>query len=207
MVILGLTGALLSVLVGAPALAQTGEPLPPNPRQVPAPLPHRYWHFLIYLDYLDQLAVRRQLVGKDGSVVRNLLQRQLDFTDEQFALVRSTAQRLQTELKTLDAQAMAIIKAERAANPPQPGVRPTWRPVPPELHALQQQHEDLIESEVTNLKSALGPELAARLDAFLQSPAAPKVTAQRLHTPLSREELRQHILQTIQREKEQEAQQ
>jgi hypothetical protein len=200
--LLGVAGALLGVLAGAPAIAQTGVTLPPNAQKVPVSLPHLYWHFLVYQNHLDQVAAQRQQQGKDGSYLRNHFQQKLSFTDAQFAVVRSTAQRLQAELKGVDAQAKAIIDADRAANTLERGAPHTWRPVPPELRALQQQHEDLIQSEVSNLKGALGPELAARLDAFLQSRVAPKASAETPHPGPTSDEIRKHLVQATQKQKE-----
>ena len=198
-VVVGLTAALLCVLVAAPTVAQTTFPLPPNAQKVPTSLPHIYWHFLLYQNHLDQLALRREQQGKDGTALRNHFQQKLGFSNAQFAVVRTAAQRLQSELSSLDSQAQAIINAARAANPLQPGVPYIAGPVPPELKTLQQQHEDVIQSEVTNLKSSLGPDLAARLDAFLQTRAAPNGRA-KVHYPTA-DELRQHMMQAAQKDK------
>ena len=89
--LVGLAGALLGVLVGVPAMAQTGVPLPANAQKVPVSLPHQYWHFLVYQNHLDSLATQREQQGRDGSYLRNHFQQKLGLTDAQFALVRSTA--------------------------------------------------------------------------------------------------------------------
>jgi hypothetical protein len=102
-------------------------------------------------------------------------------------------------LKGLDAQAKVIFDADRAANPVPSGT-PGTRPVPPELRALQEQHESLIQSEVASLKNALGPELAARLDAFLQTRTGHKLEPQAKHP--TTDELRQHLIEAAQKAKE-----
>ena len=115
-------------------------------------LPHLYWHFLTVQNHLDQEAAKRQQEGKNGAWLREYFQQQLRFSDGQIALVRSTAQRLQTELEALDAQAKAIIDREHAARAQQASVSGSWGLVPDELKALDQKHEDLIQTEVSNLK-------------------------------------------------------
>jgi hypothetical protein len=100
---------LMLLLAGTLAFGQAGGPLLRDGQQVPPTLPHLYWHFLMVQNRLDQLAAKWDQEGKDGSMVRSRFQQRLGFTDAQFALVRSTAQRLESELKTVDAQAMAII--------------------------------------------------------------------------------------------------
>lgn len=199
--LLGLAPGLLSVLLGGPAMAQTGNPLLPNPQVVPVSLPHLYWQFLLSQNRLDRLAAQRQQQGIDASYLRNHYQRELGFTDAQYMLVRSTAQRLETELHAVDGQARAIIQADRAANPVLPGAPHTWRPVPPELKALQQQRGGAIQSEVANLKTALGSELATRMDTFLQKRLSPQAGAQTSHPGPTPDQLRQHLYQAMQKRK------
>ncbi|HMD83987.1 MAG TPA: hypothetical protein VKO18_04710 [Terriglobia bacterium] len=205
--LLGLAGTLLCVLVGVPALAQTSSPVPSKGQKVQAPLSHLYWHFLLYQNHLDKVATQREQQGKNGAWLRNHFQNELGFTDAQFAVVRATAQRLETELKGVDAQAKAIIDADHAAHRQQSGSPHTWRPVPPELKALQQQHEAVIQSEVSHLKGALGPDLAAKLDALLQSELARNVTVQRFHHPgPDPSVVRQRMLEARQEEEKEEHQ-
>ena len=64
----------------------------------------------------------------------------------------------------------------RALAPLPPGS--TRPPIPPELKAFPQQREDLISAVVKNLNTALGPELASRLEAFLENRIAPNATVQ-----------------------------
>jgi hypothetical protein len=199
--LLGMAGACLFALMGIPAMAQTGTSLPPSAQKAPISLPHAYWHFFIYQNHLDVLAAQREQQGQDGSPIRNYFQRKLGFTDAQFGLVRSTAQRLQTEALAVDAQAKAFIDADRAVNP-LPSTPQMSRTVPPELQAMQQQREDLIQSEISDLKQALGPELAARLENFMKNRVAASATASALHPSPTPDEMRQHFLEAAQKAKE-----
>lgn len=193
------TGPLILLLVGSFAFGQSASPVPANAQKGNASLPHLYWHFLLYQNHLDSVAAQREQQGKDGSWLRTYFQRKLDFTDAQFAIVRSTAQRLGSELQAVDAQAKAIVAADHAANPLQPGSPKVWRPVPPQLTELVQQHEALIQSEVSFLKSTLSPDLAARLDAFLHSEVARNVSVQHLHQASNSDEARQRLFQSMQK--------
>jgi len=112
------------------------------------------------VNHNDRASVKSQQAGRDGTWLRNLHQGRLGFTVQQFTLVRTMAQRLDGELKQLNANAPAT---------------PT-QPPPPELKTLNQQREAVIATEVFNLKAALGSELAARLDAYVKARIAPRVT-------------------------------
>jgi len=95
-VILGLVGVLLDVLASGPALAQIELILPRDPRQVPAPLPHLYWHVLTIQNRLDAEAAAPEAQGEDGSRLRGGNQRGLGFTDEKFAIASMATQRLRS---------------------------------------------------------------------------------------------------------------
>lgn len=197
-----LGAALLCLLAGSLAFGQAANPMPPGAQQVPASLPHLYWHFLMLQNRQDRLAAQRLLLGEDGAIFRDRFQQRLGFTDTQFAPVRSTAQRLENELKAIDAQAKAIVDADHVVNPIVPGAPHTWRAIPPELRALKQQHESVIQSEVANLKTALGPELSARLDTFLQTWVTPKSVALAPHPRPTPDEVRQQMIEAKQKMKE-----
>jgi hypothetical protein len=132
-------------------------------------LPDLYWHFLIVQNRLDAEAAALAAKGEDGSWLRDSNQKGLGFTDDEFAIVRAAAQRLEPELRALDMQAKAVRAAwrerYRAQFPFPRGAPPP--PAPPELHELQRQRKELIESEAAKLREELGPELAARMDDYL----------------------------------------
>jgi len=99
-----------------------------------------------------------------GELIRNSDQEwlgSLGLTDKQLNTVREVTRRLDAELREIDAKQKTIIDAERAAHPPAP-----------ELKALHQQYDELIEREVANLKKTLGPDLTARLNIYIQAQEA-----------------------------------
>ena len=159
MIVPGPTGALLCILTSAFALGQVVGPSH-VPVVIPGPVPpaHLYYIFLMAVNHDDRLADQHMKQGKDGEWLRNLKEDDLGFTDEEFAPIRAAAQRLEAELMKIDAMKQAINDARHAAHP-----------LPPELKALRQQNYDAVESEVTALQRALGPNAAARLDLYIQS--------------------------------------
>lgn len=150
----------------------------------PIPLPLLYSLFLGYQNHLDRVASAREKQGKDGTWLSDHFQRKLGFTDEQFALVRSTGLRLDSELQKEDAKAAAIIKTTRAAFPHATMSQPqTLPPVPPELIELQKERDQIIEKEVANLKKQLGPAASAELDSFLRQEFSRTVTMRTVRLP------------------------
>lgn len=198
----GLGNVVLCLMVVSFAFGQAASPVPAGGTRARVSLPHLYWHFLMYQNHLDQVAAQRMASGKNGSWLSNHFEQKLGFTDAQFAVVRSTAQRLQVNLKAVDAQAKAIIAAGHQGAPPYPGTSHPWGPFPPELKALAQQHEAVIQTEVANLKAALGPGAAAQLETFLQNDFARNVTVQNVPPGPSLDQARQHLIQAVQNNKE-----
>jgi hypothetical protein len=163
-----------------------------------ASLPHLYWHFLIFQSHLDGAAAQSEKEGKDGTWLRDHLQRQLNFSDAQFDCVRTSAQHLASQLSDLDAQVKAIIAADYARNPPSPA-NPKWsRPIAPEIKELTRQREALIQAEVSRLQTALGPQAAGQLDDYLHNTFARNVTVQKFPPHPDPEAVRQQ-LQNLQR--------
>jgi hypothetical protein len=197
-----LIGLFAFLLASSLAWGQIANPVLSNGKKVRVPLPHLYWHFLMYQNHLDQVAAQRMASGKDGSWLSNHFEQKLGFTDAQFAVVRSTAQRLQVNLRAVDAQAKAIIAAGHQGAPPYPGTSHPWGPFPPELKALAEQHEGVIQTEVANLKAALGPGAAAQLETFLQNDFARNVTVQNVPPGPTLDQARQHLMQAVQDSKE-----
>lgn len=150
---------------------------------MPVPLPHLYWHFLVLQNHLDRVAAARARQGEDASGLRNFYQDRLGFSDAQYAPVRLMAQRLEPELRAIDAQVRAVIDADHARHSRVLTSPQQLPPVPPELAPLQQKHEATIQREVNNLKAALGPQETARLETFLTHEFARNVTAQKLSAP------------------------
>lgn len=186
-----LAALFVCVLSGGLALGQGTGPAHLTAYRAPVPQSHLYWHFLMYQNHLDRVAVQREKQGKNGDWLRDLHQIGLGFTATQFAPIRAAGVRIETEIKEIDAQAKAIIDADHAAHPSMPGIPREWRTAPPELKALSQKREEVLTTEISNLQLTLGPELAARLDAYIQSHIAPKVTIRTLHSksPIAKDRL------------------
>jgi hypothetical protein len=153
------------------ALCQTAAPQPQSQTQPhPAghehgerhavPLAHLYWHFLVYQNHLDTVAVAQEAQGKDGSWARNHLQTELGLTDAEYAPIRVSSARLAAEVAALDAQASAL----RAG---------TATPDVTKLKALTVQREEAIHAEIVFLKQTLPPDRMSAFEAFLVQFFAP----------------------------------
>jgi hypothetical protein len=168
MIARALASVLLCILGSAFAVGQVAGPVP-APLFTPRPVPpsHLYWHFLMSVTRNDRLAEKRDKQGRNGAWLHNFQQHQLGWTDEEFAPIRTTAQRLEADLKELDAQAKALIDTDH-----------TEHPLQPETHAglkeAREQHKAEFDTEVTNLRHALGPSAADRLDIYIQTHIDPK---------------------------------
>ena len=184
--VLALAG-FLCVLPSSPQFGQSVPTVAPSGQQTPVPLPHLYWHFLMHQNHLDRVAAQREKEGKDGTWLRNYYQQKMRLTDPQFAPVRETAVRLEAELNEIDAKVKAIIDAAHARYPRALKSPKDLPPVPPELYALRDEHEAVIAREVGGLKSALGPDRSAKLEAFLQHDFAPNVTVHLVAHPQRRD--------------------
>lgn len=150
----------------------------------PVRLPIVYRHFMAYQIHLDRVADALDKQGKNSDEFRNHFQKKLAFTNEQFALVRASGLRLEGLLQKKDAQAKLLIVATRAKIPqPALGQPVALPPVPPELLGLQKERDQLIDAEVRNLRSQLGPVASARLDSFLENDFASTLTSQPVHLP------------------------
>jgi hypothetical protein len=164
-----LAGLMLAVQSSAVAFAQCGPPPPLVSK--PAPPEHLWYVFLKHISIHDQLATKREAEGRDDAGLRGSVQHSLGFTDGEFPPLHETAQRLEAELHEIDAKAKAFIDADHAVHPMSPERKAQRR-------QFSQQRAAVIESEVSDLQSALGPEDAARLDTYIQTRFAHKENTQ-----------------------------
>jgi hypothetical protein len=174
--LLTVSGPLLLSLAFAQQPAATPQQ---NQAQAPktVPLPHLYWHFLMWQNHLDSAAAEHEKAGRDGAWLRTYVEKRLGFSDAEFAPVRESAQRLQATIAGLDSQAMVIVQKDRAmyakgllaASDSPPGL--------PRLRELTQERETAISDEIAQLNAALGPVNSARLRSFIEKSFSTNVKA------------------------------
>jgi hypothetical protein len=152
-------GLFVAAIPFSSAQQPPAEPQPGLPG--PVPLPHLYWHFLIYQSQFDAQAAAVEAQGGDGTWMRNHLQIRMGFSDADFAPIRDSAQRLSSELAALDAQAATIV----AAGDPSTTAA--------QLQALDDQREAYINAEISTLKQALSPERITAFETFITQFYAP----------------------------------
>jgi len=147
-----------------------------------ASLQHLYWHFLLYQNYLDRKAsaLEQQGSAKDAAALRNHFQKDLHFTNSQFAIVRQAGLRLESDLAAVNAKVKPIVYQDRqwiklhgrSAGPP---------PGHPQVQQLQKEHEAVIQNAVDQLNQELGSKCAAALQTYIENEWASHVTAHKVH--------------------------
>ena len=147
--------ALLRPAMGQSAPVQPQQP-PNVPSQVrPVSLEHLYWHFLVYQNHLDKKEEDLRIHGKDGSGLRNQLQKKAGLSDAEFVHIRTSSVRLTAKVKDLDAQAVAIRATGHSSTSYD------------RIHALTVEREASINSEISYLKQNLPPNKVKAFEAFL----------------------------------------
>ncbi|MGA3133616.1 MAG: hypothetical protein ABSD59_22860 [Terracidiphilus sp.] len=176
LILLTISGPLLLSLAFAQQAASPSQQ-PGQLQPKPITLPHLYWHLMTWQNHLDKAAAEHEKNGKDGTWLRGYLQKQLRFSDAEFAPVRESAQRLALAVADLDAQAKSLVQADLAlyAN----GKLASSDPPPnlAKVKQLSQQREDVINAEIARLNAALGPDNAAKLKTYLTQDHSSHVTA------------------------------
>lgn len=128
-----------------------------------------YKHFFAHLRQLDSEADQLDKSGKSGNRYRNYYQQHLGFSNTQFSHVRDMAYSTQ-QFDAIDQKAKQIIVEFRRqmARGSASGER-SLPPVPQELHDLKIQRDQLLSSQITELKQQLGPHAADTLDKLIRS--------------------------------------
>jgi hypothetical protein len=157
------------LLLGTTAFGQT-NPKTQLPLVKPAQPPPRtelYWYFFRLQSRIDREANLREKNGKDGAGLRNHFRQKLQFTETEFASMRETGLRIDSQIKVVDAKVKDFIKAYRQQNPLPAASDAVARPIPPEIKAFTKECDSIIENEVARLKEFLNPEHAAKLENFV----------------------------------------
>ena len=152
--LLAVLGTFTTLMLVQPSLAQiapTQAQAPSGVHARPIPIEHIYWYFLLHQNHLDTLAANLDAHGKDGSEFRNGTQKQLGFSDDAFAAVRTAANRLAAEANALHAQAVAQQKSAA-----------------PSGHlALGLQRDAAISGAITYLKQSLTHDQVIALESYM----------------------------------------
>jgi hypothetical protein len=98
-------------------------------------------------------------------------------------IIRYEARKLDAELHDKDATAKAIIAKYRESAKHAAASGAPLPPVPPEIRQLEREHTALLVQHYIALRSALGNDAAAQLDAYLQYEFAPHIKLKRISLP------------------------
>lgn len=141
-------------------------------RSSDVPLPILYRHFFAHMRQLDREAAqmdRMDKSGNNGRKYRRYYQQRLGFSDAQFSYVRHAAQDTQ-KTDEIDQQAQEIIANFRSqiahGSTSGDGSMP---PVPQKLRDLKKQRDEILSSQIAQLKQQLGPKASAEMDSLVLS--------------------------------------
>jgi hypothetical protein len=143
------------VAIGQQTQSQPNPPAQPKP----IPLPHLYFHFLMHQSDLDSLAAKFTAEGKNGQALRISLQTRLGFSDADYAPIRTSSQRLASEVQPIQEQLKALGASPSNAS---------------QIHALISQRDSYISSEMYNLSLELTSQNKTALEDFMAKFFAPK---------------------------------
>jgi hypothetical protein len=172
-----LAGMMLALGIATTAHSVAQEQPTPAPQVARtiklASLEHQYWHLLRWQNHLDKVAAEHEKQGKDGTWLRNYIQKKLNFTDEEFAPIRESAQHLEPKTDAIQAKSEVVMKADRALRAKGQLARTNASPGLPQLRALSQERESAIAEEIETLNRDLGPVNAAKFKSFVELQYAP----------------------------------
>jgi hypothetical protein len=135
----------------------------PTKTATAASLDHLYWHFLDLQRHLDATAAEREKANKESRWLKDHFQRELSFSDSDFAIIRVTAAKVDEEGSRLDAQARLVLKQDRASRAA--GIVPTG--TIPQLQLLSRDRKDMLKVQIGLMNDQLGPAKAKALQSYL----------------------------------------
>lgn len=139
-----------------------------------------YRHFLAWVNQLDKAAVASG--DTDPYKFAEAFSR-ANLAHEHLDLIRNEARKLDADLQQKDASARATIARYRAEARVTLAQGKPLPPAPPEISQLQREHTGILVQHYVALRSALGPGVAARLDAYLNYEFAPHIKLKRMSPP------------------------
>jgi hypothetical protein len=147
--------ALSGLAVGQRTQVRRQPPSSKRSQIRPVPVEHLYWYFLLFQNHIDTRAAELDAQGKNGTVMRNHLQRSLGWSDADFTPIHAASVRLAAKAKDLHAKNQAIIAAGKSSSSPN------------QLRVLASQRDVALNAEVSYLRSTLPPDKVVAFEAFL----------------------------------------
>jgi hypothetical protein len=157
----------------SPAIASTNMSNPLSPYLI-------YRHFLAWVNQLDQAATAS---GEGNSYKFAEPFSRAKLQHAHLDILRKEARQLDAELRDKDSTAKAIIAKYREAARIAAARGQSLPPVPAEIRKLERERTAILVQHYVGLRSALGADVTAQLDAYLQYEFAPHVKLKRMSTP------------------------
>jgi hypothetical protein len=147
-----------------------------EPGSVPVPALYRF--FFRHLANLDVEANTLDAQGQSGSDLRDYYQTILSLSDQETASLKQNGANCMTAVKQVDQQAWGIIQQLRAPFPG--GYIPPGSVAPPPTNAqltqLTQTRDDVTNSQIQALQTALGPTTFQKVDDYVKAQLASQVS-------------------------------
>jgi hypothetical protein len=171
--------ALLSLPLGSAALAADK----PTEKGVAGPLPEtaKYWTVFRHLTALEAKAAEVERRGQDGAPYRAIFRISAKLTEAQASELSSIANDCVARVEEKDREALAIIRAARAASRKEGGI-PAEPPA--ELERLQRERDALITEAREELRRTFGDKEFTRFQGFVDEKVAPAIRRERITQPL-----------------------
>ncbi len=177
-IVLGLTLVLFSL--GSTPLSAADEP-PRTGTLEPLPESVKYWVLFRHMTTLEAKAVAAERRGEDGAPYRSVFRTSAKLTEAQAAQLSSIAADCVARVEEKDQEALAIIRAARAAVPQGTLKKDETPPEPPaELKRLQSERDELIDAARESLRRAFGDREFARFQGFVDEKIAPTIRRQKV---------------------------
>jgi hypothetical protein len=139
------------------------------------PLSHLYLHFLLYEAHLEHLQQAHPVTNPKGMPVKEHLRIKTGLTAAEWQSVSTSSLRMESTQKSLDAQAGALVLADRKTCQADPGACTPTAPNSQQVRYLLKQRQLALDTEIATLESALGPDTTTKLRTYLQNDFATHV--------------------------------
>jgi hypothetical protein len=180
--VLGLALALVLMIgwAGTRSKARTKAQNVPAPAVTQTPVPqHVIYHAMFrHVVWSQAKADELERQGQDGLAYRNRYQMAANLTDQENLVLHQTATDIVNQVKAIDKQIEAVVKADRAerAKNRSAGLPSAPPPINPELLKLDEQRKSIIIGGYIRLRDSFEPARFVEFEKFVKDNIASQIT-------------------------------
>jgi hypothetical protein len=153
-----------------------------------------YFHFFLYEARLEHLAQTKPALAAKGGNIKDHLRKRTGLSEAEWGKVSSSSLRVETSYHALNAQAEALISADRKLCQATPAACQPSPPNVPQLRELDRRRDQMLDGETRLLEASLGSDATAKLRAFLNGEMADHIKTTTV-TPAALKAARQGVTQ------------